>query len=105
MVVSGLDQAEQLLLGGELPCPHCEGVLRPFGHGRSRIVRGLGLGQADRDTPPGQVRRLRADPDPATDRADRQHPEIRKDVAAARPGSAGRRRRCRHADGAEHRRA
>ena len=40
MVVSGLDQAEQLLLGGELPCPHCEGVLRPFGHGRTRIVRG-----------------------------------------------------------------
>jgi hypothetical protein len=42
MVVSGLDQAEQLLLGGELPCPHCDGVLRPFGHGRTRIVRGLG---------------------------------------------------------------
>jgi hypothetical protein len=42
MVVSGLDQAEQLLLGGELPCPYCEVVLRPFGHGRNRIVRGLG---------------------------------------------------------------
>jgi hypothetical protein len=40
MVVSDPDQAEQLLLGRELPCPHCERVLRPFGHGRTRIVRG-----------------------------------------------------------------
>lgn len=42
MVVSGLDQAEQLLLRGELSCPHCEAVLRPYGHSRTRMVRGLG---------------------------------------------------------------
>ena len=42
MVVSGLDQAEQLLLAGDLPCPHCRAVLRPFGRGRPRVVRGLG---------------------------------------------------------------
>lgn len=42
MVVSGLEAAERLLLGGELPCPHCQGAPRPFGHGRTRIVRGLG---------------------------------------------------------------
>lgn len=42
MVVSGLDQAEQLLLAGDLPCPHCQAALRPFGHGRPRIVRGPG---------------------------------------------------------------
>jgi hypothetical protein len=42
MVVSGLDRAEQLLLGGDLPCPHCQDALRPFGHGRTRTVRGLG---------------------------------------------------------------
>lgn len=42
MVVSGVDQAEQLLLAGDLPCPHCQAQLRPFGHGRPRVVRGLG---------------------------------------------------------------
>jgi len=31
MVVSGLDRAEQLLIRGQLPCPHCEAALRPFG--------------------------------------------------------------------------
>jgi hypothetical protein len=42
MVVSGLEQVEQLLLAGDLPCPHCQAALRPFGHGRPRIVRGPG---------------------------------------------------------------
>lgn len=40
--MSGLDKAEQLLLADELPCPHCQAVLRPFGHGRPRVVHGLG---------------------------------------------------------------
>jgi|SRR6478752_2817098 len=42
MVVLGLDTAEQLLLAGDLPCPDCQSVLRPFGHGRPRVVRDLG---------------------------------------------------------------
>ncbi|MGB8385571.1 MAG: DUF6431 domain-containing protein [Dermatophilaceae bacterium] len=34
--------AEQMLLAGDLPCPRCRGVLRPFGNGRTRTVRGIG---------------------------------------------------------------
>ena len=42
MVVSRPEVAEQMLLAGELPCPRCRGVLRPFGNGRTRTVRGIG---------------------------------------------------------------
>ena len=42
MVVSRPDVAEQMLLAGVLPCPRCRGVLRPFGNGRTRTVRGVG---------------------------------------------------------------
>jgi len=34
--------AEETLLAGDLPCPRCRGVLRPFGNGRTRTVRGIG---------------------------------------------------------------
>ena len=34
--------AEQMLLADDLPCPRCRGVLRPFGNGRTRTVRGIG---------------------------------------------------------------
>src|SRR5665811_1113991 len=30
------------LLAGDMPCPRCRGVLRPFGNGRTRTVRGIG---------------------------------------------------------------
>ena len=42
MVVASLQRAEEILLAGELPCPRCRGVLRPFGTGRTRTVRGVG---------------------------------------------------------------
>src|SRR6478672_13953733 len=42
IVVVSLDRAEQTLLAGDLPCPRCRGVLRPFGNGRTRTVRGVG---------------------------------------------------------------
>ena len=42
MVVASLQRAEEILLAGELPCPRCQGVLRPFGNGRTRTVRGVG---------------------------------------------------------------
>ena len=42
MVVSSPDVADQMLLAGGLPCPRCRGVLRPFGSGRTRTVRGIG---------------------------------------------------------------
>ena len=42
MVVSRPDVAEETLLAGDLPCPRCRGVLRPFGSGRTRTVRGIG---------------------------------------------------------------
>jgi len=41
-VVSPPEVAEQILLAGGLPCPRCRGVLRPFGSGRTRTVRGIG---------------------------------------------------------------
>lgn len=34
--------AEDQLRGGALACPHCSGVLRPYGYARTRTVRGLG---------------------------------------------------------------
>ena len=42
MVVVSLERAEQTLLAGDMPCPRCRGVLRPFGTGRTRTVRGVG---------------------------------------------------------------
>ena len=41
MVVSRPEVAEETLLAGDLPCPRCRGVLRPFGTGRTRTVRGI----------------------------------------------------------------
>ena len=46
MVVSRPEVAEQMLLAGELSCPRCRGVLRPFGTGRTRTVRGIGADPA-----------------------------------------------------------
>jgi len=42
IVVVSLQRAEQTLLAGDMPCPRCRGVLRPFGTGRTRTVRGVG---------------------------------------------------------------
>jgi len=42
IVVVNLERAEQTLLAGDMPCPRCQGVLRPFGNGRTRTVRGVG---------------------------------------------------------------
>lgn len=42
MVVSGPDKASSCCSAATCPCPHCQAVLRPFGHGRPRVVRGLG---------------------------------------------------------------
>src|SRR6478672_9162627 len=42
MVVSRPEVTEQMLLAGDLACPRCRGVMRPFGAGRSRTVRGIG---------------------------------------------------------------
>src|SRR5664279_1547521 len=42
MVVPCPERAEEILLAGDMPCPRCQGVLRPFGTGRTRTVRGLG---------------------------------------------------------------
>lgn len=36
-------QAELDLVAGLLPCPDCQGVLRPWGHARARRVRDLGV--------------------------------------------------------------
>jgi transposase-like protein len=42
MVVVSPERAVDILLKGAMPCPRCQGVLRPFGTGRSRTVRGVG---------------------------------------------------------------
>src|SRR5664279_593182 len=42
IVVVSQQRAEQTLLAGDMPCPRCQGVLRPFGNGRTRTVRGVG---------------------------------------------------------------
>src|SRR5664279_2161853 len=47
MVVPCPERAEEILLAGDMPCPRCRGVLRPFGTGRTRTVRGVG---ADTET-------------------------------------------------------
>ena len=54
MVVARPEVAAETLLAGDLPCPRCRGVLRPFGNGRTRTVRGVGA-----DTVPVTPRRAR----------------------------------------------
>ena len=91
MVVTRPEVAEQMLLAGDLPCPRCRGVLRPFGNGRTRTVRGVGA-----DTVTVTQRRARCADCRVTqipaDRADRpprgQHRGDRE-----RPGRARRRGR------------
>jgi hypothetical protein len=41
IVVADPQRAEATLAAGELPCPHCSGVLRAWAYGRERAVRGL----------------------------------------------------------------
>jgi len=41
IVVADPQWAEATLAAGELPCPHCRGVLRAWAFGRTRRVRGL----------------------------------------------------------------
>ena len=52
IVVVNLERAEQTLLAGDMPCPRCQGVLRPFGTGRTRTVRG---GHCDPDPVAGPL--------------------------------------------------
>lgn len=42
MIVGSPEQTEALLLAGEIPCPDCSVQLRPYGHARTRTVRGQG---------------------------------------------------------------
>ena len=42
IVVPCPDRAERILQAGTMGCPRCAGRLRPFGHGRTRTVRGRG---------------------------------------------------------------
>ena len=50
IVVACPDRAERILQAGNMGCPRCPGRLRPFGHGRTRTVRGRG-GDTLRVTP------------------------------------------------------
>jgi transposase-like protein len=42
IVVACPERAERILQAGNMGCPRCPGRLRPFGHGRTRTVRGHG---------------------------------------------------------------
>ena len=42
IVVACPERAERILQAGSMRCPRCRGRLRPFGHGRTRTVRGMG---------------------------------------------------------------
>lgn len=42
IVVPCPERAERILRAGNMGCPRCPGRLRPFGHGRTRTVRGRG---------------------------------------------------------------
>ena len=42
IVVPCPERAERILQAGRMSCPRCPGRLRPFGHGRTRTVRGRG---------------------------------------------------------------
>jgi hypothetical protein len=50
IVVACPERAERILQAGNMHCPRCPGRLRPFGHGRTRTVRGRG-GDTLRMTP------------------------------------------------------
>ena len=50
IVVSCPQRAERILQAGRMSCPRCRGRLRPYGHGRTRTVRGVG-GDSVRVTP------------------------------------------------------
>src|SRR5450631_855220 len=41
MIVADPQRAEATLAAGQLPCPHCGGVLRAWAHARTRRIRGL----------------------------------------------------------------
>jgi hypothetical protein len=41
MIVADPQGAEAALAAGELPCPHCGGVLRAWAYARARRIRGL----------------------------------------------------------------
>ena len=41
MIVADPQWAEAALAAGELPCPHCGGVLRAWAYARERRIRGL----------------------------------------------------------------
>ena len=56
MVVASLQRAEEILLAGDMPCPRCRGVLRPFGTGRTRTVRGVGADTVTGDPAAGPLR-------------------------------------------------
>ena len=43
IVVACPERAERILQAGSMSCPRCRGRLRPFGHGRTRTVRGRGV--------------------------------------------------------------
>ena len=54
MVVPCPERAEEILLAGDMPCPRCRGVLRPFETG---TVRGVGAEKnGDRDPAAGPLR-------------------------------------------------
>src|SRR5664279_2884825 len=56
IVVASLERAAQSLLAGDMLCPRCRGVLRQFGTGRTRTVRGVAA-----DTVTVTPRRARCD--------------------------------------------
>ena len=60
IVVASLEWAEETLLAGDMPCPRCQGVLRPFGTGRTRTVRGVGADTVTVTPRPGPQQRLLA---------------------------------------------
>ena len=41
MIVADPQRAEAALAAGQLPCPHCGGVLQAWAHARTRRIRGL----------------------------------------------------------------
>ena len=46
-------KVEADLLDGRLRCPSCEAQLRPWGHARERVVRGVGRLRPRRSRVPG----------------------------------------------------
>lgn len=41
IIVGSPEQTEAVLLAGQIACPDCSASLRPYGHARTRTVRGL----------------------------------------------------------------